>query len=61
MKKKQQGSRILREVHESARALSRSAGIDKATMEEFDALATGFVDDPANMPNVGKGEDFARE
>jgi hypothetical protein len=61
MKKKQHGSRILREVHESARALYRSGAIDKAAMDEFDALATGFADQLANMPNVGEDEDLARE
>jgi hypothetical protein len=61
MKKKQHGSRILREVHETARALHRSGAIDKAAMEEFGALATGFAHELANMPNVGKDEDVARE
>jgi hypothetical protein len=61
MKKKQHGSRILREIHESAKALHQSGVIGKASMEEFDALAKGFADQLANMPNVGEDRDFARE
>jgi hypothetical protein len=55
------GSRILREVHETASASYRSGAIDKATMDEFDALAVGFADHLASMPNVGEDQDFARE
>jgi hypothetical protein len=61
MKKRGYGSRILREVHETARASYRAGGIDEATMREFDALTRGLVGHLAKMPNVGEDQDFARE
>ena len=60
-KKRYYGSRILREVHETASASHRSGAIDRATMDEFDALALGFARHLAGMPNVGEDQDFARE
>lgn len=61
LKKRYYGSRILREVHETASASYRAGAIDKATMDEFNALALGSPDDLAGMPHLGGREDFARE
>lgn len=55
------GSRILRDVHETAKASYLSGVIDSATMNEFDAPAPGLARHLASMPNVGKDQDFARE
>jgi putative transcriptional regulator len=38
MRKKLQASRILGEIHESARGLHKAGVMDKRTMREFDAL-----------------------
>lgn len=61
LRKKHYESRILREVHETAKALYRAGTLDRATMDEFDALALGFRHHLATMPNVGEDQDFTRE
>ncbi len=60
-KKRGHGSRILREVHETARAMHRSGAIDKATMDEFDSWTMGLAEHLTKMPNVGEDKDFARQ
>jgi hypothetical protein len=60
-KKRDHRSRILREVHETARGMHCSGAIDKATMDEFDSLTTGLAEHLTKMPNVGEDKDFARQ